>query len=457
MTPDSRPCRPVRTIRRRFAGVVMLGAAVVVVSLPVRGRTGSQVAKAGAQAGLTVVFSGDLNGYLSPCGCTKPMLGGMDRRGALLGRLRKPTARALIAVENGDLTPAGGRQDELKAEALADMLGAMRYDAVGVGERDLALGFPFLIALQARSKAPFICANVTDGSGNPVFSSHVVVSRSVGGKPVRVAVAAALSPRVADDETLPPGEFIISDPKPALRQMVRDTSKAQYRILLFHGRRNEAASLGRAVTGFDLIVYAHGPDVPAAPLKAAKSLLVCAGSNGKYVGVAQLRSTGAAARHIPLGESLGSDPAIVRIRRAYLARVTSEDLLGKVVRRPSPDGAAFAGSEACAPCHAEAHRAWRLSSHSRALRTLAKVGQDRDPECVPCHVTGMQVEGGYRHGDARLADVGCESCHRPSASHAKTGQTPAPPRSGPDACRTCHVPDHSPDFRFDAYWSRIRH
>ncbi|MCS7065335.1 MAG: hypothetical protein NZL85_03550, partial [Fimbriimonadales bacterium] len=63
---------------------------------------------ADAAAPLCVVFGSEINGYLTPCGCAKPMVGGIPRRATLLKQLAKN--HNLLKLENGDLTKAAGRQ-----------------------------------------------------------------------------------------------------------------------------------------------------------------------------------------------------------------------------------------------------------------------------------------------------------------------------------------------------------
>jgi hypothetical protein len=42
-----------------------------------------------AGSGLLITFSSEINGYLTPCGCSKPMVGGIPRRASLLKQLAK--------------------------------------------------------------------------------------------------------------------------------------------------------------------------------------------------------------------------------------------------------------------------------------------------------------------------------------------------------------------------------
>src|SRR5205085_1367178 len=79
---------------------------------------------------LAILFSGELNGNLTPCGCSKPMVGGLPRRASFLKNQGAP--ESAIRLENGDLTEALGRQDELKAETIVETLNALSYDAINL-------------------------------------------------------------------------------------------------------------------------------------------------------------------------------------------------------------------------------------------------------------------------------------------------------------------------------------
>src|SRR5947207_3391908 len=78
-----------------------------------------------------LLYTGEQRGYLEPCGCTKPQIGGLPRRAALLASLSGG-----IVVDNGDMVEDPGRQSQLKAEALAGFYHANRYAAINLGECD---------------------------------------------------------------------------------------------------------------------------------------------------------------------------------------------------------------------------------------------------------------------------------------------------------------------------------
>jgi len=104
----------------------------------------------------------------------------------------------------------------------------------------------------------------------------------------------------------------------------------------------------------------------------------------------------------------------------------------------------FVGSKKCKMCHSKQYKSWAITTHGTAFdilkpgdRTEAKVKYKLDPakdytadkDCLGCHTTGYGKAGGYAVPDAadekavkkmaKLAGVGCESCHGPGKDYNK--------------------------------------
>jgi hypothetical protein len=389
------------------------------------------------------------------------MLGGLSRRASYLRSLTPPAA--LVRVENGDLTEAMGRQDELKAETAIEMLNSLDYEAVNLGEKDFRLGLPYLASLQARFKGALLCANVRRAEGTALFQEYTAIRRMAGDHGVRIVIVGLLSDQFADAVQALDPDLRVESPAARLERLEPElAARGELRVLLFHGPKAEAAALGRQFKGFQLVVYGHEADHAEELAQGGETVLACSGQDGKYLGRAMLTEDAgwrvAEVRYPALGPELTEDAAVVRSDRAYLERVAAEQLLEKVPRVPTLNGDAFAGTSACAPCHPAAHAVWRGSAHATAMATLVAEQHDRDPECVGCHVVGLDRVGGFvsRQKTPQLQDVGCESCHGAAAKHARDPKV-ALPKAGTEACGSCHVPEHSPNFAFDAYWQKIRH
>jgi len=118
----------------------------------------------------------------------------------------------------------------------------------------------------------------------------------------------------------------------------------------------------------------------------------------------------------------------------------------KTAAAPAAAGASYLGTAACGGCHAPALSQWKTTKHARALAALARIGRDKDPSCIGCHVTGyLQPGGPAAIADARdrFANVGCESCHGPGSKHgAALDKRGTLGRAVPEAiCRGCHTVD----------------
>jgi hypothetical protein len=407
---------------------------------------------------LAIAASGDLHGYIAPCGCTKPMLGGLTRRATLIRQL----GAGVVALENGDLIEGGGRQDQLKAETIVDMLGAMRYDAINLGEHDFMLGLPYLQSLQQRFSGSLISANVFDEAGNTVAKPVTIVQKRIGTSDVRIGVMGVLSPEHTDAVAAMNPGLELRAPETAIEANLGMLAGCAVRILMVHGTKGEAEDLSRRFPTFQVVVYAHQDDPTAEPFTKGGVTFICSGNKGRNIGIARLSSESWSVESLDyrkIGPEFTDDKATEAIRRAYLGRVVAENLLASVPKSALEKGQAFVGSESCASCHASAHRVWKDSFHSKAYATLQKEGHELDPECVGCHVVGLERKGGFESlkKTPKLTDVGCESCHGAARQHVQNPTRARLPKVGENSCKPCHVPDHSPTFNFATYWKRIAH
>ena len=86
--------------------------------------------------------------------------------------------------------------------------------------------------------------------------------------------------------------------------------------------------------------------------------------------------------------------------------------------------------------------------HAKAYQTLANINQQYDPECIVCHVVGLNFKTGFvsESSPTDLRDVGCEVCHGPASKHVASqlsGGKAVPPGQPQFRCIDCHTPEHS--------------
>ncbi|MCO5053701.1 MAG: hypothetical protein M9920_15590 [Verrucomicrobiae bacterium] len=121
--------------------------------------------------------------------------------------------------------------------------------------------------------------------------------------------------------------------------------------------------------------------------------------------------------------------------------------------------AQYAGSLACAGCHRAIYNNQMETGHAHAWTPLEIIHQDKNPACIVCHAVGYGLPTGFTSlADTRhLANVQCENCHGPAASHAANprdlSRRPRAEIAG-QVCGGCHNSSEGP---FYSEWKASGH
>ena len=228
---------------------------------------------------LALVFTGEQNGYIEPCGCQgrENQLGGLARRHSFFRKL-EADHWPMVAVDVGGLTDRFGRQAEIKYQITADAMTTMGYDAIGFGPKDLRLPAEALLAVTSGETCPFVSANVNLFDLTQPF--RVV---EAGGK--KVGITSILGEKYQaeinnDQLTLSSAQTALENVLPKLR-----AAQCDLLILLAHATPEESQELARRFPDFDIVVTAGGAEEPPHELtkvEGQKTLFVEVGHKGKY-------------------------------------------------------------------------------------------------------------------------------------------------------------------------------
>jgi hypothetical protein len=247
-------------------------------------------------------------------------------------------------------------------------------------------------------------------------------------------------------------------PDDAVARLIEEAEEASLvPILMLEGTESQAAELATRFPKLRLIQYQSTGEPDLQPRQVGNTWLVSPGEKGKSLIRLSFRG-GKFSNYsvIKLGPDFEDDPHVARLYSTYQQRVDEEGLLERLPRYRTE---AYAGVKTCGSCHSEALATWKDTGHGKALKTLEDDGHARDPDCVGCHVTGLDSAQGFRsrHETPDLADVGCESCHGPGLAHAIDPFKVKMPKVGAQSCVPCHTSETSPGFSFEEYWPRIAH
>jgi hypothetical protein len=385
---------------------------------------------------IVLFFTGDALGALKPCGCSGGQLGGLEKRASIFSTV--PKASRLIA-DTGGLVQGDNEQDLIKFRIMFEGFRLLDYDLVHLSPKDREIAANLSILNDADKPFDVITAAGQDARVPQSFTKRFTVKgRTIT---VNVATLSAQGGRIDQATALfPDGDAAMT-----------------INILILGGYEGRAAQdiLSEVPLGIGCVICPSDSDEPRLLSEPGASPLAFAvGRFGRHVsrvgvtvplakGQVTLRLT-----DVPVAEKLPADEALVQLYRTYQQLVKDSNLLEKYPRIPMPqEGVTFVGSKTCARCHEFEQGKWSEQAHAGAFATLQKVSSDRDPECVICHVVGMEYSGGFvtEEQTPHLKDVGCEVCHGPGSHHVQTpGQVWTEELK--KNCLSCHTPEHSGEY-----------
>jgi hypothetical protein len=359
----------------------------------------------------------------------------------------------------------------LQADFMAKALGLLQYDAVALGEKDLAYGRARLQQAAIDHGVKFVCANAVDRTTKePIFPPYVVAER----EGVRVAFIGVVSPErhiIAQVESaLLEHQIELKDPTEMTLKILDEVrAKADLVVLLSHTGIETSEFLAEDLP-VDVVIVGHYPAIQEEPKKVGGAVFAMAGSKSDRFGTLDLTLaedlsavtafSGAAVRLLSKGPEVVELVALsaewdrrdkeAKRERALAQQREREDaakaqLAGQIHER----GGVF-GAESCKPCHEPVYETWMKTPHATAFATLAEADAWDDPECIGCHVTGVLDK-------AHVADVNlppevwnvqCEECHGSGLAHARDGSYVT---AGEGTCLVCHDPENSPEFDYAVY------
>jgi hypothetical protein len=418
-------------------------AASCVPTAPSKAPPRETTGRRGTEA-LTVFITGNTLGELKPCGCSGGQLGGFSRRAAILNSV--PPDKRLV-MDTGSLVRGDAKQDMIKFDISLQALSLLGYDVVNLTEKDVEISQN--LGLLDNPILGLISPYAADSNVTARFQRRYLLN----GKPVTIRV-------------------LTYDVKASPIEQIRDAfgdKNGENTIDILIVNRCDAAIVA-SIARIGLVDCVICPTVSDEPMIVSepnkKPLILSVGRFGRYVCKLQIEGTPGkgkpvfAFQAIPVKEDLEQNASLINLYKDYQQIVKETNILEEHPRFALPGKLQYVGSKSCASCHAYEYEKWSEQAHAHAFETLEKVGSNFDPECVVCHVVGMDYESGFITQDKtpQLEGVGCENCHGPGSEHIMTaGLTkPTKPKS---TCTDCHTPEHSGEYagHEEAFRQKIVH
>lgn len=456
-----------------------------------QGKSGKPMAS-WPQPQAVLVVTGERDGYLEPCGCTQGQLGGLIRLADFVDDLKArdwPTALVDLGtlVKDPRAALGGFEQAKIKFGIALRAYATLNYDTIALSAEDLKVGIGEALAQFLNNLGETTKIVVANVQAPPGFESRIQVSQIITDGPLKLGVTAVIDPATLEKlldpdkaELLPS----IKRPDEVLGKVLAELEpKSDYQVLLVQGSTDMAKRLVTANPGFDVVVASSPAADPLerdpVMLNGGKTMLIDVGRRGKYVSAVGFFAENAQKMRFALVSldrpvKRSDSPMKKIIQDEYRNMLKASGVVENFPKHGFTEGApgaAFVGAETCKRCHPNTYTHWASTKHAHAFQSLEhdpKPNAIYDAECVTCHTTGFEYTSGYRSAAAtpHLKGTQCENCHGPASKHV----------SAPDSlefrkplrvtlvqaekgmlCSRCHDEDNSPKFKFDTYWSQVRH
>ena len=404
-----------------------------------------------------LVYSGNLDGELEPCGCSEfGNQGGIKRRVSKVDALRVANP-GLFLVSAGGLLISDLPQDRLTSDYILRGFTALNYDAVGVQWQDLAFGVAFLQS----HHLPWVASNW--------YGEAFAAEKQIQHGDVTLSYFQWLDPAQAPQSEMQGGHLPVAADVAELAERLNVARRQGDVTLLATTLSLADAQQQLPLNDVSILMIESSYELYVDPRLVDGMLVLQPGSRGMRLASINLEIDKMGRvitwQHevIPLPPAVGDAPRMADWYNAYNAEVKAAYKKSVALRKAQKSGESpFAGAQTCKSCHQAEYKRWSKSRHSDAFYTLQDVNKAFDPNCISCHTVGFNRDGGFIDPDSTpaLLHVQCESCHGAARVHvASAGRTP-PESTGKvkaERCLQCHNATHSPLFKVEDYWPKIRH
>jgi len=259
------------------------------------------------------------------------------RRATAIKQLRKQNPHTLV-LDAGNALTGQDIANQSRGQAVVEAMNLMGYDALALGALELELSAAELRAAIDQAQFEVLSANTVVPDTGKLFTDPYAVVK-VGGR--RVGLLGLTTPRTRNPDLL------VKDPLAAAQEYVPQLAKeTDLIVVLSNAGLKVNQQIAAQVPGIDVIVGAGGKTVLEQPqvidLAKARTLLVQAGYEGRWLGVLRLELDGDhtitdyVGELWPLNRTVADDPEMVALINRYKASLNVVPTPAWTVAPPPP-------------------------------------------------------------------------------------------------------------------------
>jgi 2',3'-cyclic-nucleotide 2'-phosphodiesterase (5'-nucleotidase family) len=186
-----------------------------------------------------------------------------------------------ILLDSGNWAKGTFLSDNFKGMPMVEIFNVMKYDAVNVGEGEIAFGSDNLYQLQQYAQFPLISCNlIENGTGAPpsYIKKYTVINRG----PFNIAITGISSP----DEQFHDSNLTSVNPFKILPEVIQELSSYEIDVFILLSRLGleRDRALSRVFPRFNVIIGGKDKKQLDQPIVEGQTFICQAGEKGKYIG-----------------------------------------------------------------------------------------------------------------------------------------------------------------------------
>lgn len=411
---------------------------------------------------ITVLYTGNTQSYLEPCGCYPGQSGGIARRATLIEEIKKQEKPVLL-LDAGGMFEGGNALDQLRAKVYIEAMNVIGYDAILLSPTELQFGDQFLGEITTEFQLPFISTN-----DPPLWQNDKLVQPRLR-KKIQENEFLVLGVSYLPDRSL---QSLIENLK---RQIAAGTGNQSSVILLSALDKGDNRQIAHQLKEIDFIISTNPKERGRQYETVGKTVIVYCTPHGETLGKIDLKLNEAGeistynVQELFMDETVSDQPTVRSILETFYGKIAADETL-QALGKPLFTNESleqdsenyYVGSNSCSVCHQPEFKQWQSTRHAFAFNTILKAQKHFHPDCVSCHVVGFGYETGYtiQADQNHFRNVGCETCHGPGGKHiAKPSRRNIRAKVEKEICLECHNQKHSPGFenRFKIALPKVDH
>ena len=264
---------------------------------------GAAEAAGGEEKSLRIIWTNDMHGYLNPLYHREPWekdflemakkegkIGGWANIATLIKQLRSEKPKSSLLFDAGDTWHGTGVALFTRGAAIIKVMNALKYDAMTPGNVDFLYPREVLDERIKQANFPVLAANMYDMEwGDPVIDQYMI-KEIAGLKVAVIGMAYQWTAKTGNREYTKGWSFgLREDEVTELIKQIKNNEKPDLVILLSHMGYKVDQKYASRIKGIDVIIGAHTHDNVYKPPVINGTIVVQAGSHGKFLGKLDLK------------------------------------------------------------------------------------------------------------------------------------------------------------------------